>query len=182
MLEIFLILFQFLKHQDKINIVDTNAASRSIQLVNCAIPKTVSSPAPICISPTPIEFAVAPIRQKITRHVTSVFNHGIFLFVTHSTIEEIDKLFPLLKHKTANAAPQTAYIAYWIKLQSTSPVLPQRYLLFLSVPVQSLLVSAYNGKLVPQSPRITIPFQFLNRLTSHTMLAYCNLVWHLFRQ
>ena len=176
MLEIIFNPFPIPETQDKINIVDTNAAIKIHTIGDCAIPKTVSSPAPICISPTPIEFAVAPIRQKITRHVTSVFNHGIFLFVTHSTIEEIDKLFPLLKHKTANAAPQTAYIAYWIKLQSHIACATAK------IPVQSLLVSAYNGKLVPQSPRITIPFQFLNRLTSHTMLAYCNLVWHLFRQ
>ena len=104
--------------QDKINIIATNAAIKIHTTGVCAIPKTASNPAPICISPTPIEFAVAPIRQKITRHVMIVFNHGIFLFVTHSTIDDIDKLFPLLKQRMANAAPQTAYIAYWMKLQS----------------------------------------------------------------
>lgn len=98
--------------QDKINIVATNAAIKIHTTGVCAIPKTASNPAPICINPTPIEFAVAPIRQKITRQVTIVFNHGIFLLVTHSTIEDIDKLFPLLKQRIANAAPQTAYIAY----------------------------------------------------------------------
>ena len=118
MLEIIFNPFPIPETQDKMNIVDTNAAIKIHTIGDCTIPKTVSSPAPICISPTPIEFAVAPIRQKITRQVISVFSQGIFLFVTHSTIEEIDKLFPLLKHKTANAAPQTAYIAYWIKLQS----------------------------------------------------------------
>ena len=71
----------------------TKIAAKSQVTADCGMPNAASSPAPICISPTPMELDVAPIRQKITTAVTSVFNHGFFLPVAHSTMELKDKLF-----------------------------------------------------------------------------------------
>ena len=82
--------------QDRIKIAVTITAIIIHTIGFCGIPKTASNPAPICMRPTLIEFDVAHIRQKITSAVITVLSHGIFSFVALSTIDDIDRLFPVL--------------------------------------------------------------------------------------
>lgn len=64
--------------QDSINMIPITTAMASHRMFDWAIPKTASMPAPICIRPTPMEFATALHRQKIVRPWINVVIQGIF--------------------------------------------------------------------------------------------------------
>ena len=104
--------------QEVINTQPMKIAASSQIKRDCGTPKAASKPAPICIKPTPMEFDVAPMMQKMTTAVSSVLSQGIFLPIAHSMMELKERDFLRLKQITAKAAPQMAYMQYWTKLQS----------------------------------------------------------------
>ena len=79
--------------QERTKIAVTKTAANSQVTADWGMPNAASSPAPICIRPTPMELEVAPMRQKITTAVTNVFSHPIFFPVALSTMELKDRFF-----------------------------------------------------------------------------------------